>query len=148
MHAAAPGGDALRRLRNDLILAAALTVPTVLLSMFWHGRPEWANWILLALTTPVVFWAGRGFFTVAFRALRHGSATMDTLVAIGAGTAWAASLYALVAFRGGIVVFAQPGVVPAAALDELIKAVRALDMDEVRAQVAAEREDQSAEAVR
>ena len=58
------------------------------------------------------------------------------------------SIPTLVAFRGGIVVFAQPGVVPAAALDELIKAVRALDMDEVRAQVAAERESRSTEATR
>ena len=65
-----------------------------------------------------------------------------------AGVFGITSIPTLVAFRGGIVVFAQPGALPAVALDELIEAVRALDMDEVRAQVAAEREDQSAEAVR
>ncbi len=48
------------------------------------------------------------------------------------------SIPTLMAFREGILVFAQPGALPAAALDQLITAVRGLDMDEVRAQVAAE----------
>ena len=48
------------------------------------------------------------------------------------------SIPTLVAFRGGIVVFEQAGALPAPALDELIAAVRALDMDDVRAQLAAE----------
>ena len=65
-----------------------------------------------------------------------------------AGVFGITSIPTLVAFRGGIVVFAQSGALPAVALDELIGAVRALDMDEVRAQVAAEREAQSTEAVR
>jgi thioredoxin 1 len=45
----------------------------------------------------------------------------------------------LVAFRGGIGVFSQPGMMPEAGLEELIKQLRALDMDEVRKQVEAER---------
>ena len=57
-----------------------------------------------------------------------------------AGVFGITSIPTLVAFRGGIVVFAQPGALPAPALDELIAAVRGLDMDEVRAQLAAERE--------
>ena len=57
-----------------------------------------------------------------------------------AGVFGITSIPTLVAFRGGIVVFAQAGALPAAALDELIGAVRALDMDEVRARLAAERE--------
>lgn len=44
----------------------------------------------------------------------------------------------LVAFRGGIGVFSQPGMVPESGLEDLIKQLRALDMDEVRKQVAAE----------
>lgn len=48
------------------------------------------------------------------------------------------SIPTLMAFREGILVYAQPGALPAAALDQLITAVRGLDMDEVRAQVAAE----------
>ena len=66
-----------------------------------------------------------------------------------AGVFGITSIPTLVAFRSGIVVFAQPGALPATALDELIAAVRALDMDDVRAQVAAQAKDeQGAEAVR
>ena len=48
------------------------------------------------------------------------------------------SIPTLMAFRDGILVFAQPGALPAPALEQVIEAVRGLDMDEVRAQVAAE----------
>ena len=48
------------------------------------------------------------------------------------------SIPTLMAFRDGILVFSQPGALPPAALDELITAVRALDMDDVRRQIAAE----------
>lgn len=46
------------------------------------------------------------------------------------------SIPTLMAFRDGVLVFSQPGALPAPALDELIGAVRALDMDEVRSQMA------------
>ena len=59
------------------------------------------------------------------------------------------SIPTLVAFRGGVVVFSQPGALPARALDQLIGAVRALDMDDVRARIDREREAaHGAEAVR
>ncbi len=48
------------------------------------------------------------------------------------------SIPTLVVFRDGIPVFGQPGMLPAAALDELLQKVRELDMDAVRAKVAAE----------
>jgi Cu+-exporting ATPase len=99
-HAAHLAPETLSAPRSNLIVAIALTVPAVALSMFWHPRPEWANWLLLALTTPVIFGAGRSFFVVTFKALRHGSATMDTLIAMGAGASWIYSFYALLAFRG------------------------------------------------
>ncbi len=86
--------------KNNLILSIALTIPLFLISMFWHARPEWVNWLLFALATPVIFWCGRQFFLVAAKALRHFSTTMDTLVAMGAGAAWAYSTYALIAQRG------------------------------------------------
>ncbi len=59
-----------------------------------------------------------------------------------AGLFGISSIPTLVAFRSGIVVFAQPGALPATALDELIGAVRGLDMDDVRAQIEAERQAQ------
>ncbi len=52
-----------------------------------------------------------------------------------AGVFGITSIPTLMAFRGGIIVFAQPGALPAPALDQVIAGVRALDMDEVRAQV-------------
>jgi thioredoxin 1 len=55
-----------------------------------------------------------------------------------AGAAQITSIPTLMAFREGILVFSQPGALPASALAEVISAVRALDMDEVRAQVAAQ----------
>ena len=53
-----------------------------------------------------------------------------------AGAARITSIPTLMAFRDGILVFAQPGAVPAAALEQLIQAVRDLDMDDVRRQLA------------
>jgi thioredoxin 1 len=47
------------------------------------------------------------------------------------------SIPTLMAFRDGILVFAQPGALPAEALEELITAVRGLDMEQVRAELAA-----------
>lgn len=90
----------LKDMRANLWLSMALTVPAVAISMFWHPRPEWANMLLFVLTTPVVLWCGRSFFVVTWKALKHFTATMDTLIAMGAGAAWAYSTYALIAFTG------------------------------------------------
>lgn len=87
-------------LRTNLMAAAILTLPVFAVSMAWHPRPEWANWLLFALSTPIIFWCGRNFFVVAAKALRHGQTTMDTLIAMGSGAAWAYSVYALFAHRG------------------------------------------------
>lgn len=53
-----------------------------------------------------------------------------------AGALRISSIPTLMAFRDGVLIFAQPGALPPSALDEVIKAVRVLDMSEVRAQVA------------
>lgn len=58
-----------------------------------------------------------------------------------AGAASIRSIPTLMAFRDGILVFAQPGALPAASLEQVITAVRGLDMDEVRRQVEAEEAD-------
>jgi len=99
-HLRAESDSELKVLRTDLWIATILTVPTVAISMLWHPRPEWANWLLFALATPATFYSGRRFFSVALRAARHLSATMDTLVAMGTFAAWAYSVYSLVAFQG------------------------------------------------
>ena len=86
--------------RGNLWLSIALTVPAVVISMFWHPRPEWANMLLFVLTTPVVLWCGRSFFVITWKAMKHFTATMDTLIAMGAGAAWAYSTFALIAYTG------------------------------------------------
>lgn len=57
--------------------------------------PDWLHdpWVQLVLTTPVLFWAGSGFFVNAWKALKRHTATMDTLVAVGTGTAYLYSLF-------------------------------------------------------
>jgi Cu+-exporting ATPase len=60
-------------------------------------RPATLRWVLFALTLPVVAWAAKGFFVRAWAALRHGTANMSTLVAIGSGTAFAFSAVATAA---------------------------------------------------
>ncbi len=60
--------------------------------------PAWLEhpWLQLALATPVVFWAGGHFYRNAWKAMQHHAATMDTLVAIGTGSAYLYSLWATV----------------------------------------------------
>jgi thioredoxin 1 len=55
-----------------------------------------------------------------------------------AGAAGITSIPTLMAFRDGVLVFSQPGALPAPALDQVITAVRELDMDEVHAKIAAQ----------
>ncbi|MFI7483644.1 thioredoxin family protein [Kocuria sp. M1R5S2] len=58
-----------------------------------------------------------------------------------AQSAQISSIPTLMAFREGILVFSQPGALPASALDEVISAVKGLDMEEVRAEVAKHSQD-------
>lgn len=80
----------------ELAAAIALTIPVAIIGMFEFVFP-FSNWLLLALTAPVVFWAGRGFFAGAWKALQHGGAGMNTLVALGSGSAFIFSLTATIA---------------------------------------------------
>jgi Cu+-exporting ATPase len=87
-----------RSSRTRLIIAAILTLPVVVIAMS-HGSIEllrggWTLWAQLVLTTPVVLWAGAGFFRSAWKGLLQRSANMDTLVALGSGSAYVASVIA------------------------------------------------------
>jgi Cu+-exporting ATPase len=86
-----------RTLRRDFALAAALSVPLLVLGMS-HGRIAGADGavgraIQLALATAVVLGPGRRFFRLAWTALRHRAADMNTLVSLGVGAAWAYSAF-------------------------------------------------------
>ena len=79
-------------LKWKTIFSAILALPVVVIGMFLMDLP-YANWIMLVLSTPVVFWFGRGFFITAFKQLKHGKTNMDTLVALSTGIAWSFSLF-------------------------------------------------------
>ena len=81
-----------------LLVAAVLGLPVLLIAMISRLQFAGWEWLALALTTPVVFWAGWPFHRAAARNLRHFSATMDTLVSLGTISAWGWS--AAVVVRG------------------------------------------------
>ena len=91
-----------RRNRVKFLAALSLTLPIAVLAMAGHVVPSLADlldfpgraWVELALTTPVLFWAGREFFTGAWAAARHRVADMNTLVALGTLSAYLFSLAA------------------------------------------------------
>ena len=89
-----------RKLKGDFLLAAALTALILVGSlphMLGFEVPDsmtLLNFGLLALATPVQFWAGRRFYEGAWAALRHGQANMNTLVVMGTSAAY---LYSVVA---------------------------------------------------
>ena len=99
------------KLRGDFLIAAVLTALILagsLPHMLGFGLPvptTWLNLTLLALATPVQFWAGRRFYRGAWGALRHGSADMNTLVVVGTSAAYFYSAVAALApqlFAGGM----------------------------------------------
>jgi Cu+-exporting ATPase len=82
-------------LRRRLVAAAVLTVPVVLLGMVPAFQFTNWQWLALQLSTPVVLWAGWPFHRAAWQNLRHGAATMDTLISLGTLAAYAWSVVAL-----------------------------------------------------
>jgi Cu2+-exporting ATPase len=82
-------------LKKRTFWSAILTVPVVVFGMFFLNMP-FGTWIMMAFTTPVVFWYGRKFFINAWKQARHGKATMDTLVALSTGIAWLFSAFSTV----------------------------------------------------
>jgi Cu+-exporting ATPase len=88
------------QLRPRLIGSAILAVPVLALSMVMAWQfPGW-QWLVLALTTPIVFWGGYPFHQAALRSARRGTSTMDTLVSLGTLSAYLWSLVVLVTGLG------------------------------------------------
>jgi P-type Cu+ transporter len=82
-------------LLREAVVALAVAVG-IMVVMFWPQTSvpmEQINRFVLVPATIIQFWAGRRFYTAAWRALRHGSLTMDTLVVIGTTAAWAYSVF-------------------------------------------------------
>ncbi len=78
--------------RRRTIWAVALSVPLTVLGMFFMDLP-YVEYVLWVLATPVVVWFGRSFFVNAWKQARHGSANMDTLVALSTGIAYLFSIF-------------------------------------------------------
>ncbi len=81
------------KLKKRTFGAFICAVPVIIISMFFHHGFPGSNWLLLGLTTPVVAWFGRDFFVNGFKKARHGSANMDTLVALSTGVAYLFSAF-------------------------------------------------------
>ena len=79
-------------LRRKTIGAILLSIPTVIIAMFFMNMP-YANYIMWALSTPVVLVLGRQFFVNAWKQTKHRSANMDTLVALSTGVAYIFSAF-------------------------------------------------------
>jgi Cu+-exporting ATPase len=69
-----------------------LSLPVLLISMIPTLQFDHWQWLALQLATPVILWAASPFHRAAWTNLKHGTATMDTLVSLGVLAAWLWSL--------------------------------------------------------
>ncbi|GGY82866.1 copper-translocating P-type ATPase [Streptomyces nitrosporeus] len=86
---------ALAALRQRLLVSAALAVPVVLMAMVPALQFDNWQWLSLTLAAPVVVWGGLPFHRATWTNLKHGAATMDTLVSVGTLAAFGWSVWAL-----------------------------------------------------
>ncbi|WP_374119437.1 heavy metal translocating P-type ATPase [Streptomyces sp. RKAG290] len=86
---------ALDSLRQRLIVSAVLAAPVVAMAMIPALQFDNWQWLSLTLAAPVVVWGGLPFHRATWTNLRHGAATMDTLVSVGTLAAFGWSLWAL-----------------------------------------------------
>jgi Cu+-exporting ATPase len=94
--------DELRSLRLRLWTSVALTVPVIVLTMVPAWQFTYWQWASLTLAAPVVVYGGWPFHKAAWTNLRHGAATMDTLVSMGTLAAFGWSLWALFLGDAGV----------------------------------------------
>ena len=102
---AAAEADAMQRaaVARRLLVEGAVSLAVgvaIMILMFWPQTVvpmETINRLIIVPATIVQLWAGRRFYAAAWRAARHGGATMDTLVVVGTTTAWAYSVFVTLA---------------------------------------------------
>ncbi|MBS4059851.1 MAG: copper-translocating P-type ATPase [Bacteroidetes bacterium] len=80
------------KLKKKTYLALAMSVPVVVIGMFFMNMP-YANEIMWIFSTPVILWLGRDFYINAWKQAKHRSANMDTLVALSTGVAYVFSVF-------------------------------------------------------
>ncbi|MFK0073900.1 heavy metal translocating P-type ATPase [Arthrobacter woluwensis] len=99
----APRDDSeLNSLRRRLWTSVVLAVPVIVVSMVPAFQFTGWQWVSLVLATPVILWGAWPFHRAAWTNLRHGAATMDTLVSVGTLAAYLWSLYALFLGHAGM----------------------------------------------
>lgn len=89
----------LQEARSRFVWSGALSLPVVAVGMAMP-QTRWLHVMQFLLTTPVVFWSGKQFFTKAWRLAKQRAANMDTLIALGVGSAYGYSLPVLWKRRG------------------------------------------------
>ncbi|GAA2027981.1 heavy metal translocating P-type ATPase [Terrabacter terrae] len=94
--------------RQRLIVSAVLTVPVAAMSMIPALQFDNWQWLSLTLASPVVVWGALPFHRAASTNLRHGAATMDTLISVGVGAAYLWSLWALFFTHAGMTGMRMP----------------------------------------
>ena len=95
-------------LRRRLLVSALLSLPVLLMSMVEPLQFDNWQWLALQLATPVVLWAGWPFHKAAWQNLRHGAATMDTLISVGTLAALGWSVVALFFLDAGMTGMKMP----------------------------------------
>ncbi|MEV4621320.1 heavy metal translocating P-type ATPase [Asanoa sp. NPDC049573] len=100
-----PTRDETHDLRNRLLVSILLAVPVIVLAMVPAWQFTYWQWLSLTLAAPVVVYGGAAFHRAAWVNLRHGAATMDTLISIGTLAALGWSVWALFFGMAG-----EPGV--------------------------------------
>ena len=92
----------LTSLRDRLRVSIVLTVPVIAMAMVPALQFTYWQWASLALAAPVIVWGAWPFHRAAWMNLRHGTATMDTLISMGTTAAFLWSLYALFFGTAGV----------------------------------------------
>ena len=79
-------------IKKRTIWSSVLSLPIVIIAMFFPDI-HYANWVMMILATPVIFYFGRNFFVNAWKQAKNKKANMDTLVALSTGVAWLFSFF-------------------------------------------------------
>ncbi len=74
-------------LKRKLVFGLLFGIPVAVLGML-HNESNWSSWLQLLLTTPILMYSGNSFYSGAWKSLKHRSADMNTLVALGTGSAY------------------------------------------------------------
>lgn len=78
--------------RNKLIIALVFSLPVVIIAMAFHHMP-YGNYIMFGLSLPVILWSGKDFYISAVKKAVHKTFNMDTLIALGTGSAFLFSVF-------------------------------------------------------